>query len=537
MGALSVAETSKEGMDKMTSYKSMAKAAAMISVLSVISKILGFSREVALAAVFGNSYQTDAYLVAMAIPTAILANVFGSLKTTIIPVYTKRLDKDPADAKQFVNSLFIATGAVALVVMAIGYLFAPFIVHLLAPGFTDEVYNLTVKLSRILVPAVPFVALTAAATGVLHSHKAFFWPAVIGFPYNIILITGMLVFGARYGVEAVAVALVLAIASQFAMQVPGLIKAKAFSRERFQAFHPGLIEIAVLTGPILIGLIGNEINLIVDRMLASTLAEGSISALNFAKRLWQMPNGLFGVAVFTVFYPELSRLAAAAQSKEFKRCFQRAVTSVLFMLTPMMVGLMVLRKPIVEVLFEWGAFDRAATEATAIALLFYSLGLVAVALRELLARTFYSLHDTRTPVLISLSCISLNIIFNLLLIRPMGHGGLALATSLANLLVLVPMFYLLRRKVGSINGLKITKDALKLFTAAGIMGLAVWFIYINVAILWATASRFLQAGILGLMIGFGAMVYFILCYLFGIEELILLLKTMRKKLLVLCRAN
>ena len=484
----------------------------------------------ALAAVYGASYQTDAYLVAVLIPTAILATIFGSLKTTIIPVYTRILNRDPEDARKLMKSIFLATGAVSLGIMFLGFFMTPFIVRLLAPGFTGETYNLTVRLARILMPAVPFVALAAAATGILHSHKSFLLPAAVGLPYNIILIFIMLYFGSLYGITAAAVAMVIAIASQFALQLHGLAKVGLFSPGETKLYHPGLKEIALLTGPILIGLLGNEINLIVDRILASTLAEGSITALNFAKRLYGMPNSLFGVAIMTVFYPELTRLAAIAEHNELKRCFQRAVTSILLMLTPMMIGYITLRTPIVQVLFERRAFDRAATEATAAALLFYSLGLVAVALRQLLARTFYSFHDTRTPVLISLSCIVLNIVFNLILIRPMGHAGLALATSLANLLVLIPMFNLLRCRLGSVNGRKIIFSLSKIGFASVIMGVVVWCIYMQLLPVWVGTSDLARAALLGSIISSGAFIYFALCYVFKVEEMRLILNFLRKKL-------
>lgn len=510
----------------------MARAAFWISFLSILSKILGFGREMALAAVFGASYQMDAYLVAMVIPTVLFANFFGTLRTTTIPVYTRVLNKDRGEARQLAGALLRSAGLLSLVGAALGLLLAPVLVRLLAPSFSGEVYLLTVQLSRWMMPAVPFLALAAVATPLLHAHNSFLLPAAIGFPYNAILIAATLYLGARYGTTAVAAALVAAVFSQFLLQWPALLR-QGIIRRGAQArplSHPGVKEIAILTAPVLLGLIGGEINLIVDRILASGLPEGSISALNFANRLNGMPFGLFGASLLTVFYPQLTRLAAAGNLEEFKYSLKRAATALLFLLAPMTAGFIILRVPIVQVLFQRGAFDARATAMTASALLYYSLGLGAAGLSNLLVRAFYSLHDTRTPVLITFVTVGLNVVLNLLLIRVLAHAGLALATSLAATVGMMLQFFFLRQKIGGLQVRRFGRDAGRILGATLAMGAVVWSTHHLLTPLWDAAGALYRAGLLFMLIALGALVYFLLSYLFGVEEMHYATVVLRKKL-------
>lgn len=514
----------------MTNYRFMARAAFWISFLSILSKILGFGREMVLAAVFGASYQMDAFLVAMIIPTVLFANFFGTLKTTTIPVYTRVLAEDRAEAWKLAGALLRSTGLLSLVSAALGLLLAPVLVRLLAPSFSGEVYLLTVQLSRLMMPAVPFLALASVATPFLHAHNSFLLPAAIGFPYNVILIAATLYFGAHYGVTAVAVALVAAVLSQFLLQWPALLRQGIIKRDARSLYHPGVKEIAILTAPVLIGLIGGEINLIVDRILASGLPEGSISALNFANRLNGMPFGLFGAAVLTVFYPQLTRLAAEGNMDEFKYSLKRAATAMIFLLAPMTVGFIILRVPIVQVLFQRGAFDARATAMTSGALLYYSLGLGAAGLSNLLVRAFYSLHDTRTPVLITFGTVGLNIVLNLLLIRVMAHAGLALATSLAALVGMMLQFLFLRKKIGGLQVRRLGRDAGKILGATLAMGTVVWTAHHLLTPLWETTGALYRAGLLFVLITLGALVYFFLSYLLGVEEMHYATAVLKKRL-------
>jgi len=569
-------------------YRSMAKAAFWISILTVISKIFGFGREMAFAAVFGAGAQMDAYLIASLIPTVFFANFFGTLKSTAIPVYTRYLSKDRAEAASLARALLSSAGLLSLAAAAAGLLLAPYLVKLLAPGFSGELYLFTVQLSRIMLLAVPFLALASAATPLLHAHGSFLIPAAIGFPYNAALIAAVLIFGGRYGAVAAALGLVVAVAGQFFLQYPALrrggilprggegaeagaeagveagagvgVKAGATAapgtKEGAKAdggagagkgagtgaeaapgagagaaalYHPGVKEIAVLTVPVLIGLISAELNLVVDRILASGLPAGSISALNYAARLKSMPEGLFAVSLLTVFYPQLSRLAAEGRSDKFKENLNRAASAVAFLLLPMAAGFLALSRPVVEVLFQRGAFDARAATLTSEALFYYAIGITFTALSALLVRAFYSLGDTSTPLKVSFVAIGLNIALNLLLIGPMAHAGLALATSLAGGFGFCLRFLLLRRKIGPLGAKSLLLQAGKYCCAALIMGAVLWLASGHLAPFWAGAAFMERTAALLALITAGALIYGGLTCLFGAREVRFIYDIVRKK--------
>ena len=501
-----------------TGYRAMAAAAFWISLLTVLSKILGFGREMALGAVFGISYQTDAYLVAMSVPTVLFSNFFGPLQATTIPVYTRYLQEGKARARTLAGSLFYSVAFLSLASAILGFIFAPCLVRILAPKFSGGTYALTVELARIMIPAIPFVALAPVIIAFFHSHRSFLLPAAVGFPFNVILIFAILYFGSRYGITAVAMALVIALASQLLMLVPGLFRLKIIRWDNRGFDYAGVKEIFILTVPVLIGLIGNDINLLVDRILASGLPEGSIAALGFASRLNSMPHALFGVTLLTVFYPQLSQLAVDNKIAEFRLCFERAAAAILFFLFPATVGFLILRRPIIQVLFEREAFDEYATTMTAIALLYYSLSLIAWALSGLINRAFYSLHDTKTPVKLTFISVAINIVLSLILVRYMAHAGLALATSIAAINAFFLGFYLLCNKIGGLNVNELLRSAGKIVSAALIMGLLVWFLNNQVSFLWSSVSGSRQAAILVVIIICGLFVYLICSFIFGVKE-------------------
>lgn len=503
----------------LSTYRSMAAAVFWITLLSVASKILGFGREMALGAVFGISYETDAYFVAMSIPTVIFSSIFVPLQTTTIPVYTRYLQKGKAEAQGLAGSLFYSIVILSLFSAFLGFVFASPMVRLLAPRFTGETSALTVELARMMMPAVPFVALAPVVTALLHSHRSFLLPAAAGFPFNLILIFAILGFGPHYGITAVAAALVIALASQLLMQLPGLFQMDIIKWSFRDFDYEGLKNILILTVPVLIGLVGNDINLLVDRILASGLPEGSIAALTFASRLNSMPHALFGVTLLTVFFPQLSRLAVNNSIVEFKYCLERAAGAIIFLLVPSVAGFALLRTPIVKILFQRDAFDAHATAMTAVALLFYSLGLVAWALNGLLSRAFYSFHDTRTPVIVTFFTVTINILLNLILIRYMAHAGLALATSIATNIGLLVSFLLFSKKIGALDIPALIRDTLKIVSASLIMGLFVWLFNTQTARMWLLLSEAKQALLLLFTISGGVAIYIGCCYLFRVKEM------------------
>ncbi|MDO9535196.1 MAG: murein biosynthesis integral membrane protein MurJ [Bacillota bacterium] len=406
-------------------YKSM----TLVALAAVLSRVLGFFREMAIAYRFGATMETDAYLVAILLPTILFYAFSDALKNTFITVFTSF--KKEESAASFVNTLALYLAAVLFILVVLAVIFAPQVVYLLAPGFKGEVFTLTVGLTRILVPGIFFMGLAGLATGFLHSHHRFFIPALVNVPHNSIVIISALYLGLRYGVVGLAWGSLLAVASQLLIQVPSLCRTTFKLRPGLSLRHPGIQRVFVLLPAIVLSSAVLELKHLLDRLFASFLAPGSIAALNYAERIYVLPQGIFASAVIIVLYPTLVELLAEKDMDAFTAQIKRGVSLLFFVLLPVTAGLIILRRPLVEFLFQRGAFDASATELTTYALLFYTPGLVGFALHYFCNRIYFALQEVRTLAFVNLAMVVSNAVFNFLLMPLLGHGGIALGTSLA----------------------------------------------------------------------------------------------------------
>lgn len=496
------------------------KAAGIITAASIISKILGFFRETALAGVFGATTATDAYLVATIIPWMLFSVISTALSTTLIPVYTMRVHEAGDEAGlRFINTLVNFILVICLIMIIAGSFAAPWIVKIVAPGFRGEAVDLTILLTRLLLPMMVFHALTAVFTGYLQAVERFTWPALVGIPFNVVMIIAIIISGVSFGIAGVAVGSVLATACQIMVMLPGLIRVKYSYQLLIDWKDPGFRQVGKLIVPILLATGAGQLGIIVNRMLASGLAEGSISALNFGTRLTQLPLGIFIMAVTTVLYPTFSQMAAHRDMHGLRRAMIAGVRSSIFLTIPMAVGLIVLREPIVRVLFERGAFDAQATDMTAYAVLFLSLGLLPMALREVISRVYFALQDTVTPMMLGIAAVVLNIILNFVLVGPFAHGGLALATSIASLFAVIILFAVLRKRLGGLGGLEMWDSLWRVSLASAVMGCGVVALWRALTRLYPSPGFFLEAGLLTVAICAGVVIYIVASHLLRLPEL------------------
>lgn len=432
----------------MASREGLFKAAGIIAFVSIVSKLLGFARETSLAAVFGATYATDAYLVAQTIPMLVFAAVGAALGNTFIPVFSQvRQDRGREAAFRMASSVINATLVLSLGCVAVGEAFAGPLAHLVAPGFQGPVHALTVTMSRVMFPMVLFQGLSGILTGMLQTEGNFAVPALVSLAFNAVLIASILGLGPVFGIGAVAAGTVAAVAAQAVFQVPALVRLGYRWEPVLDLRDPGLRRIGALVGPVLVATAVGQLGLVVDRVLASSLAEGSVAALNYGNRLMGLVPGVFGLAIITVMYPTLAGFAAARDFARFGRAFAEAAKMINFILVPVAVGMAVLRVPLVRLAFERGAFDAQATEATAWALLFFCVGVGVFTLRDMANRAFFALQDTTTPMIVGAASVGINIVANLLLVGPLKHGGLALGTSLAGVFGVGVLLWRLRERV------------------------------------------------------------------------------------------
>lgn len=499
--------------------RSVLVAAGLVSVALALSRILGYVREALLAARFGATYTTDAYVVAQDIPTTMFAAISASLVMVFIPVYRTVVEREgDAAGWRLVNTILNVILLVAVGLMSVGYLVAPVFVPRLVPYLPQSALDLATALTRTMLPMVIFVAAAGVAAAVLNANKRFTAPSLVGLVNNVAVVTALLLVTEPHQIFWVAGAVVLGALASAAIQFPLLPGLGFRYRLVLDWRNPWLKEIGRLIVPVLITTMAVQLQNFVDRYLASGLAEGSISALNYAVRLNSLPYGIIGVAITTVLYPNLAELAARGERDELRQTMARGLRTLAFVLMPMALGVIVFSRPLVQVVFERGAFRADATAATTFALQFYALGILFFGWVDFLNRSLFALKDTVTPMWIAVSMVGLNVGFNLLLVGPLQHGGLALGTSLSAMVGVGLLLTQLRRRLGRIEGGRMVRD-LSLTAATALAGAGLGYLAYGMVARVAPGGA-LAAQVLRLAAGLGTIVvvHVVLAVLLGNRE-------------------
>jgi putative peptidoglycan lipid II flippase len=437
-----------------TGKQQIARAAGLVMVLFVLSRSMGLAREMIIGAQFGTGADLDAYLAAFRLPDLLFQLVAGgALGSAFIPTFTGYLAREDRDgawrlASGVANLVLVVMTAIA----ALAAVLAPWLVQkVIAPGFDPSQQVLTARLMRLMLVTPVVFGVSGIVMGALNAHQHFLLPAAAPILYNLAIIGGALGLAPRLGVAGLALGVVAGSGLHLLVQVPGLVRFKARYWPVLTVRDPGVREVGCLMAPRVLGLAAVQVNFLINTVLASGLAEGSLSALNFAWLMMMLPQGVFAQAVATAAFPTFSALGARGKTNEMRSTLSATLRAIFFFSVPAAVGLLVLRMPLIQLLFQRGAFEASSTEAVAWALQFYALGLPAHAGVEVVARAFYALHDTRTPVAISVAAMALNVVLSLILIRPLAHGGLALSNTVATTLELMGMMFFIRRRLGGIE--------------------------------------------------------------------------------------
>jgi len=515
----------------------IAKAAGVVGAATLFSRILGAVRDIAIASFFGTGMISDAFIAAFRIPN-LLRRMFGegSLSIVFVPAYTECLyQQGRGEADHLAGSAARFLAVCLLTAALAGMAAAPLLVHVLAPGFADSVekFDLTVSLTRTMFPYIFFIGLVALCMALLNVLGHFAAPALAPVCLNVAMITAIVGGALWVDTQAalahwLAVGVVVGGALQLGLQLPFLIKNRVFLWRPAPWWHPAFKQIGAMLAPVLCGAAVYQINNLVITILASMLLQGSISYLYYADRLLQFPLGIFGIAAATAALPALARQAVMQQYDAMRHTFNEAIRLVLFITLPAMAGLIVLREPIIAMLFQRGAFDLDSTRLTASALLYYSIGLWAFSAVRVVLNVFYALKDTRTPLKIALLTISANLILGVALMGPMRHNGLALAFTLASVLNLGLLSLALRRRLGALGGRSIAISALRSSVCAAVMAAGVW-----VAARWLlphgpVVGVALLPGLLG-CIFIGAVMFGALARILGMPEFNTLMHMIRKR--------
>ena len=356
-----------------------------------------------------------------------------------------------------INVMLVASVFIALLV----WLTSPQLVKLTAKGFEGEQFNLAVKLIRIGAPVILFSSMIGPLTGFLQSEQLHLSSAAIGYPFNIVYLIYLVFFTSKFGIKGLMVVAVIAVVSQLLIQLPEARKAGFGFQRVFDIKDIYINKVLCLSGPVLLGVVVNDIVVIIDKTIASDLVIGSISALSYGSRLNSLVSGIFVVAITTVVFPLLSQASNKGNIKGMKKIMSEGVELILLITIPASVGVIILAKPVVELAFQRGAFTANDTLMTSQTLILYSVGLVATSLRRLITRVYYSLQDTKTPMVNGILSVGINIIFNFILVKYMAYRGLAFSNSIASIIATLLLFYGLKKKIGSLGTVNYIKTGLK----------------------------------------------------------------------------
>jgi putative peptidoglycan lipid II flippase len=493
--------------------KGLLRDVLIISGSTGISRGLGLVRDIVIAHLFGAGAAFDAYTIAFTIPhmlRRLLAE--GALSSAFVPVYTETLAKHgQLQANRFASNLISVGLFFFPFLVIIGILTAPYYIPFLADGFAGEKLALTIDLTRVTFAFIAFVGIAAIFMGILNSHKNFFAPALAPMAFNLGIILSAVGLSSLLTTPIYSLALGVLVGGfgMLVFQLPSLHK--KFQYHFVIDFNDGALrKLFFMMIPAIVGLAIFQINVLVDNKLASRLGDGAISALQYAIRLFQLPLGIFAVAVASAILPRLSEQMARRDSQALSETLQRGLKLAAFIVLPAMAGLLVMGAPAIRLLFEHGEFTAEDTHLTFYVLACFVPGLVGYGLAQVMTRAFYAMQDTKTPMLAGALTVGVNVALNYILIGPMGVGGLALATSIAGLFNLVLLFVILERRLHVTLLKPLFGDLAKMTLSAVLMGALTYGLYLGLETKLSS-----ELWLVGLPVAFGILVYFGLAKLWG----------------------
>lgn len=502
----------------------MKKATLILMIISVISKLFGLFRDITLSYFYGASNISDAFLISITIPMVIFSFIGAGINAGYIPMFSKIVkDHGRESAYRFTNNLVNTLIIICSLIILFALMFTTPIVKAFASGFEGETLWTAVVFTRISLFSIYAIALVYVFKGLLEVNNNFIIPSLIGFPMNLITVIAIIV--SFYTKSTVlAIGSTIGMMSQLLLLIPLSKKYGYKYKPILDRKDVHLRQLMMTSLPVIIGVSLNEINFLVDRTIASRISIGGISALNYSNKLNGFVQGIFVLSIVTVLFPKISKLAIEKDYKQLKASVSEAVIGIILLLIPATIGSMIFATEVVQLLFGRGAFDSQATHLTASALWFYSIGMVGIGLRQILSRTFYSLHDTKTPMINGSIGVMLNIILNIILSRYLGIGGLALATSIAASFTTITLFISLRKKIGPFGMKRVSISFLKILFASSIMGV---FAKLSFKYFTGTLSQNVS---LAIAIGVGAVSYFIMIYFMKIDDVDVIISAVKMKL-------
>lgn len=500
------------------SHDSIIKSTSVLSAGTVVSRILGFLRDVLLAKILGTGFRADALFVAFKIPN-LLRNFVGegATNSAVVPVISEYLlKKEKRDFGQFVSVVLVLALIALSTITILGILLAPFIVRIIAPGFIadPEKLDLTIKLTKIIFPYLIFIGLTAYGMAILYTYRSFKAPAFSPCFLNIaIIISAIFAYRAQEPVYILAIGILVGGVLQLFVLVPSLIRTGIRFQMPKTLKHSGALKIYKLLIPRMIGAGVYQLTVLIDTFCASLSAivgAGGISAIYYANRIIQFPMGVFTIALASAVLPALSGLATNGNLEQLKKTLVFSLKNVFFVMFPSSMLMILLSNPIIRLLFERGEFNQYSTTITSSALLFYSIGLLSFGGIKILVTAFHAMQDTKTPVKVAVVCLAINAALNFILMGPMKIAGIALASSIAATIDFLALFYFIKKRLGRVD-FGFNAFIVKALAASLLAGAVVHWS-------WGHISGIHEVAKLAIVGVLGYIVYGTLCFYLRIEQ-------------------
>ena len=502
------------------------QTAMLMAILTLGSKLLGFVREMVMAGFFGTSFVVDAYVMAQAIPGIIFGGIFGAIDIAFMPLFSKITENEgKKQGNKFTSEVICLSFTLAALLFIFGFLFSEQLVSIFASKFEGQVAELTSFYLKITFLYLFFTSVAGVLETMLRYRGVFLAQIIIGYSQNIIII-GIIVISAKFDYHFLAFGMLIAYIVR--LIIIGIIsKKKQFSFTLSMKLGITAKKILALSLPVFLGSSINQINAFVDKTLASGLPEGSIAALNYGNILIGLITGLTISIIMTIIYPRMAQAQALDNQEHFNQMVGTGFNLICIITIPCTLGAIAYSHQIVQIIYERGAFDPASTSLTGIAFLCYSVGLVFSSLNSLFIQAYYSMHDMKTPMIFGAVGVIINIVLNLILVRYLAHGGLALATSIAAICNALLLYYGMKKKHPKVVIVRKVKDVIKVIVAAVVAVGSSLLVYYFVIMPMAHII-FMRVVQLGLAVAVASVVYLVMLKVFRIDELKLLKQLIKR---------
>lgn len=510
--------------NKSSNGSKLAKSTLALVIFSLIGKIFGFFRESLTANVFGTTVEMSAYSLAQAATAMIAGFVTNSIATTFIPALQKAEQDLGSERKNyFTNNLMAISSVVSIILILLGWYFPKQLAFLTASKASPETFKIVVKLIQLGMPVVIFSCWVGVFTGYLQYGGKFAATGAISIPLNLVYIVYLMIFSHHIGIVGLTLASVFGALAQFLFLLPGSFKLGYRPQLIFDLKDKYVREAIELSLPVLVSVSVNDINTAVNRSLASGMGDKAPSILYFSNKMNTLFIGIFIAAITAIIFPILTRSFGKGNIEYGKKVMNASIKSTLFLTVPATIGMIILARPLIEIAFVHGKFTALDGVKATSTLRFYSLSLISISLTNVLNRIYYSLHDTKTPFIIGVINVVINVGLNLLVAHKFGTDGLACAVSIATTCAVLMGFYLLRKKIGNLGTKSYIKALVKTLMASSAMGLVacIYFPLENLLALISSGGLFtlLRLILLMIVVFIAAIIYLIILYYLGVREI------------------